>query len=108
MVRLEEIVAGSALTGLNGAEAVEVVAARSYGPDAVEVTFKSASGLSQTIIYRHDESMLAFAQAARRFSFDGDGELLRLASEGVVTLSDLETLRSATCLMKRQPSHTIH
>ena len=77
MVRLEEIVAGSALTGLNGAEAVEVVAARSYGPDAVEVTFKSASGLSQTIVYRHDESMLAFAQAARRFSFDGDGELVR-------------------------------
>ena len=83
MVRLEEIVTGSVLTGLNGAEAVEVVAARSYGPDAVEVTFKSASGLSQTIVYRHDESMLAFAKAARRFSFDGDGELLRLASEAL-------------------------
>ncbi len=83
MVRLEEIVAGSTLTGLNGAEAVEVVAARSYGPDAVEVTFKSASGLSQTIVYRHDESMLAFVQAARRFSFDGDGELFRLASEAL-------------------------
>ncbi len=28
--------------------------------------------------------------------------------DGVVTLSDLETLRSATCFMKRQPPHTIH
>jgi hypothetical protein len=27
---------------------------------------------------------------------------------GVVTLSDLETLRSATCFMRRQPPHTIH
>ena len=27
---------------------------------------------------------------------------------GVVTLSVLETLRSATCFMRRQPPHTIH
>lgn len=46
MVRLEEIVAVSRLKGVTRDEFIEVVAARSYGPDAVEITYKAKSNVT--------------------------------------------------------------
>ena len=81
MVRLETIVPGSRLSGLHGEGAVEVIATRAYGPEAVEVTWKGPDGLGERILYRDDEPGLREVAPSRRFAFDGDGHLFRLASE---------------------------
>ena len=81
MVKLESIVPGSRLAGIRGDGAVEIIATRAYGPDAVEVTWKGPDGLGDRILYRDDEPRLREVAPARRFAFDGDGRLFRLASE---------------------------
>ena len=81
MVKLETIVPGSRLAGIHGESAVEIIATRSYGPDAVEVTWKGSDGLGDRVLYRDDEPQLREVAPARRFAFDGDGHLFRLASE---------------------------
>jgi len=83
MIRLEEIVPGSRISGIAGGDFVEILAARSFGPDAVEVTYKANGAVDQTVLYRSSESELALASPTRRFAFDGDGHLLRLASEAL-------------------------
>ncbi len=83
MVRLERIVPGRRLTGLQGDEPGEVIAVRAYGADAVEITWKGSEGIGQRILYRDDEALIHEAAPARRFAFDGDGALFRLASEAL-------------------------
>ena len=83
MMRLEEIVAGCRIRGISGDEFVDIIAARSFGPDAVEVTYKSDSGVEQTVLFRSSEAELELASPMRRFAFDGDGHVLRLASEAL-------------------------
>jgi SNF2-related domain len=83
MVCLEEIVPGTRVKGILAGEFVEILAARSYGSDAVEVTYKANGGVDQTIVFRSSESDLELASPGRRFAFDGDGHLLRLASEAL-------------------------
>ena len=81
MIKLETIVPGSRLTGIHGEIPVEIIATRAYGSDAVEVTWKGPDGLGDRILYRDDEPQLRSVVAARRFAFDGDSHLFRLASE---------------------------
>jgi hypothetical protein len=84
MVRLEELVPGSRVQGIAGRDFVEVLAVRFYGPDAVEVIYKAEGALPEsTILYRSSEADLELASATRRFAFDGDGHLFRLASEAL-------------------------
>ncbi len=83
MIELEKIVPGSRLAGVHGDGPVEIIATRAYGPDAVEVTFKIPSGIEQRILYRGDEAGLREVSPARRFAFDGDGRLFRLAFEAL-------------------------
>jgi len=83
MVRLEEIVPGSRVRGIASRDFVEILAARSFGPDAVEVTYKGNGTVDQTVLYRSSEVELELASPTRRFAFDGDGHLLRLASEAL-------------------------
>ena len=83
MVKLERIVPGSRLTGVSGDGEVEILSARAYGADAVEVTWRGPEGLGDRILFREDESRLREVSPARRFAFDGDGHLFRLASEAL-------------------------
>ncbi len=83
MTRLEQIVPGSRIRGIAGDEFVEVLVARSFGLDAVEVTYKTSGRVDQTVLFRSSESELELATPSRRFGFDGDGHLLRLASEAL-------------------------
>ena len=83
MVKLESIVPGSRVTGVLGDAAVEVISTRSYGPDAIEVTWKGPDGLGERILYRQDEPSLQEVSPSRRFAFDGDGKLFRLAAEAL-------------------------
>ena len=64
-----------------GDAAVEILSARAYGPDAVEVTWRGPEGLGDRILFREDEPRLREVSPARRFAFDGDGYRFRLASE---------------------------
>jgi len=82
-VKLERIVPGSRLSGIAGDRAVEVVATRSYGSDAVEVTWKGPDGLGDRILYREDEPRIREVSPGRRWAFDGDGDAFRLASEAL-------------------------
>ena len=83
MVKLESIVPGSRVTGVMGDAAVEVISTRSYGHDAIEVTWKGPDGLGERILYRQDEPSLQEVSPSRRFAFDGDGKLFRLAAEAL-------------------------
>ena len=82
-MRLESIVPGSRLAGIHGDGAVEIVATRAYGPDAVQVTWKGPDGLGERILLRDDEPRLRETDPGRRFALDGDGRLFRLASEAL-------------------------
>ena len=83
MVRLEIIVPGMRLTGVIGDQSVEVVATRPYGPNSLEVVWRGPDGLGERIFDRSDERRLRTVSAGRSFAFDGDGHLLRLASEAL-------------------------
>ena len=62
---------------------MEILSARACGPDALEVVWKGPDGLDERILFRDDEPRLRMAAAVRRFAFDGDGHLFRLASEAL-------------------------
>ena len=82
-MKLEELAPGGWATGIAGEAAVEILSARSFGKDAVEVTWKGPGGLGQRILFRDDEAVLHVASPSGRFAFDGDAKLFRLASEAL-------------------------
>ena len=82
-MKLERIVPGSRLSGIASGGAVEVVATRSYGPDAVEVTWRGPDGLGDRVLYREDEPRIKEVSPGRCWAFDGDGDAFRLASEAL-------------------------
>jgi superfamily II DNA or RNA helicase len=82
-MRLEDLQPGARVHGLAGAEPAEVVSASWFGDQAVDVVFRQGGRVDQRIVFRADEPGLTLAGAGRAFSFDGDGETLRLASEAL-------------------------
>ena len=82
-MKLERIVPGTRLSGIAGDGAVEVIATRAFGPDAVEVTWKGPEGFGDRIVYREDEDRIREVSPGRRYAFDGDGHAFRLASEAL-------------------------
>ena len=82
-MKLERIVPGSRLSGVVGEGAVEIIATRAYGLDALEVTWRGPDGLGDRILYREDEPRLREVSPGRRYAFDGDGHDFRLASEAL-------------------------
>jgi superfamily II DNA or RNA helicase len=80
---LEDLKPGARVSGLGGAEPAEVVSAGWFGDNAVDVVFRVGGRLDQRIVFRTDEASLVLAGQGRAFSFDGDGETLRLASEAL-------------------------
>lgn len=82
MARLEEITVGSIVTGIASKEPVTVVAVKWYGTAVLEVTFKDTKGhLASQLIYRENEVDIDVLNNNLPWSFDADGNLLRLASE---------------------------
>ncbi len=82
MARLEELTPGASLRGILPDTSVTVVAVQWYGSDALELTYKDASGRpGARLLYRDDEPSLAIVSAGRPWSFDGDGRLFRLVAE---------------------------
>ena len=52
------------------------------GTDAAQVIYRDGAGIvREKVLYRADEDNLKVVEAAMPWSFDADGDLLRLASE---------------------------
>src|SRR5438067_2902219 len=82
MSKLEQIQPNAALRGILPDELVTVVSTQWFGTEALELTYKTASGkVANELLYRHDEPRIEVAQQGRPWSFDGDGALFRLVSE---------------------------
>ena len=82
MAKLEEIKAGAYITGLTPSGTAKVVNLEWFGDQAIKVTFEDTAGkVGQRLVYRNEEPTLEVVREGRPWSFDGDGHLLRLASE---------------------------
>jgi SNF2 family DNA or RNA helicase len=82
MARLEDLTRGTALRGIIPDGLVTVVDVSWYGSEAVELTYKDASGRPGIrLLYRDDEPTLELVSVGLPWSFDGDGQLFRLVSE---------------------------
>src|SRR5271166_3922279 len=81
MLPLDKVVAGAKVRGLAGAVPVEVVRTEWIGADALNVVYRGADGPAEVLLFRDAEPRLELIQATRAFSFDGDGEAFRIASE---------------------------
>jgi len=79
---LEDLKPLTTLRGIVPDAAVEVISVQWHGSNAVELTYKTATGkVGNTLLYRHDEERLEIVEAGRPWSFDGDGALFRLVAE---------------------------
>ena len=81
-MRLEDLTVGSSVKGLVNNESVQVVAVKWYGSSVLELTFKNSQGmLASQLLYREDEARLEVLDNSLPWSFDADGDTVRLASE---------------------------
>ncbi|MEP9386500.1 helicase-related protein [Mesorhizobium sp. KR9-304] len=81
MAGFEAIRPGAKIKGLEAQGIAEVVSVSKFGDDAINVVFRSNGRVSERLLYRGEEVGLEFASAGTVYSFDADGELLKLASE---------------------------
>ena len=80
--RLEDIKNGASVRGVVSAQAVQIVSVDWIGDQAINVVFRDHNGtVAETVLYRDDEHRLEVEQSGRPWSFDADGELLRLVTE---------------------------
>ena len=82
MAKLEDITVGSHLTGIAGNEPVDVIAVQWYGNNVIEITYKNSKGVPGTqLLYRENEESIQVEDKHLPWSFDADGNQVRLASE---------------------------
>ena len=81
-MRIEDISPGNALTGLEPAAVVTVVAVVPIADGAVQVIYKTPDGtLRDRLLGCADQDSIALATVERPWSFDGDAEAFKLAVE---------------------------
>ena len=82
MATLEEITVGSNVTGIISNESVTIIAVQWYGTNVIEITYKNSKGVPGTqLLYREDEGKLAVKDNSLPWSFDANGNQMKLASE---------------------------
>lgn len=82
MATLEELKAGTMVEGLSTTGSSKIVNVEWFGDQAVKVIFEDAEGSVQDrLVYRDEENTLKIVSSGRIWSFDADGELLRLVTE---------------------------
>ena len=82
MVKLEDITVGSHLIGIAGNDPVSIIAIQWYGTNVVEITYKNNAGVPGTqLLYRGDEGTIQIKDSHLPWSFDADGNQMRIASE---------------------------
>ena len=81
MATLEQLTVGAKVSGLVNNDVVQIVATKWYG-NVMEATFKDSRGhLASQLLYREDEVRLEVQDDNLPWSFDADGDQMRLASE---------------------------
>jgi len=82
MAKLEDLAKGSIIKGILPNQNVTVIEAKWHGSEVIELTYKDASGQPYTeLLFRDRETTLEILTSSRPWSFDGDGDMLRLVSE---------------------------
>ncbi len=82
MAKLEELTVGSTVRGIAGNEPVSIVAVQWYGSNVLEITYKDTRGVPGTqLLYRNDEASVEVQSNNLPWSFDADGNQMKLASE---------------------------
>lgn len=82
MLHLEDITPNTSIRGILPDGLVTVVSVQWFGSEALELTYKTATGkVANELVYRDDEARLELVEEGRPWSFDGDGALFRLVSE---------------------------
>ena len=82
MAKLEDLTVGASVQGLVQNEPVTIVAVKWHGSAVLEATFKNSQGLlASQLLYRENEAQLEVEDASLPWSFDADGDTVRLASE---------------------------
>jgi superfamily II DNA or RNA helicase len=81
-MKLESIISGLSLTGVEPAFVVSVVAAVPIAEGALQLVYKTPDGtLKDRLLGRADEANIALAMTERPWAFDGNGEDFKLAVE---------------------------
>ncbi len=81
-MRLEDLTRGAVVSGIVPSGAVTVVDVRWFGTAAVEITYKTAAGITESeMLYRDREATLEAVEPVLNWNLDADASLLRLASE---------------------------
>ncbi|MEI6779039.1 MAG: DEAD/DEAH box helicase, partial [Chloroflexales bacterium] len=81
-MRLEDLTAGMALTGLEPTAVISVIAVVPHGGDAMQVIYRTPDGgIRERMLGRADEDLIALAIVERPWAFDGDGAHFTLAIE---------------------------
>jgi superfamily II DNA or RNA helicase len=81
-LKLDEIRVGAVLTGVVANHSVTVDAIRWHGSACMTLTFRDDEGKTDSrLCYADEAADFKEVSAGRRWSFDGDGHLLRLVSE---------------------------
>ncbi len=82
MARLEDVQAGVRLKGLASHGTATIKSVDWHGDQCIQVLYLDEAGAAQqAILYRDDEARLQLEEKTRPWSFDADGNLLRLVSE---------------------------
>jgi hypothetical protein len=81
---LEQLTKDAAVSGLVPGGVARVISVEWYGGQAAKVTYEDSSGrMGQQLLYRSDEPRLELVSQGRAWSFDADGNTLRLVSEAL-------------------------
>jgi SNF2 family DNA or RNA helicase len=81
-MKLEQLQTNTTVRGIIPDALVTVVSVQWFGSEALELTYKTASGkVANELLYRDSEPRLELVELGRPWSFDGDGALFRLVSE---------------------------
>lgn len=82
MSRLEDIVPGAKVRGIDPRQPVDIASTTWYGSDTLEIVYRDADGRPHDrMLYRHDEALLELDEAHRQWGFDADPAITRLAAE---------------------------
>ena len=82
MAVLEDLHTGTRVSGLAATSVATLESIQWIGQQALKVIFRAEGGqLSERLLYRDNEPELDIVEAGRPWSFDADGELVRLVSE---------------------------
>ena len=69
MAAFDEIRPGARIRGIAGSEIAEIVSVSKFGPDALNVVFRSNGKVQERLFYRSDEAAFTVEEAGRSFAF---------------------------------------